>query len=193
MTRVKGHRRVSMTGRVHGVKAHRRAGGPSWWSGQSMTAARASAGFATASAATWTLTAFMSVIAAIMCGIATACLALLGFDTGVRRRKARQASGYRPRKTVTRLRAELGFHRARAKAKTWKARWSPKKRYRAWKRSVRDRLAGPWRRTRARVVGRLFPAYRATFTRKDGAVKVTHRKNGKVQQGHKIPVTPRKG
>lgn len=183
MTSVRAHRRVGPTGKVHGVKRHSRAGnGPRWWTSQSSQAARASAGFATFSAATWTYTALMGVIAAVMCGIATACLAIVGFDSGVKRHKRRTASGRRPRKSVTRLRAEKALHRSRGGLRKWWDGKNPKKRYRRWKRNTKTRLAQPWRRAKAKLRTKLYPVHRAQVWRKGTTTQIRHTKNGRATE-----------
>lgn len=181
--KVRGTTRVSKNGKAHYVKPHQRryeGGTVRDLIGGKLTPARAAAAFSTASAATWTYTAVMSLVAAIMCGIATACLALLGYNTGVKRARASKASG---RKSTMRLRTEMGWYRAKKKAATGKARIKKRLKKIPW----RKRFNPVWRLKRytrgkvtlfqAKVRKKFFPTHHATFKRKPGnRIHIQHRR-----------------
>lgn len=152
-TAVRPTERVSKNGVRHNVKGHRREipgakKAPTRSFGfQPITPTRATCGALVGSAAYWTFAASMSVVAALMFSIATACAALMGEHAvrgAYRKRKAKRGG----RKSVARLRAEVKFGRAKERF----SRWNEKRVHRRsrWKSTVQKM---PLKR-------RLNPSYR---------------------------------
>lgn len=137
MSRIRGHWRRSVHGRLHKVQPHMRVGGGISWEKGQVRREVAALGVVSVIATTRVLTAVMSVTAALATAIIMVCGTFLGYAAVSSHRKVNKRSRKR---SISRLRTEIGWYRTKKKFKTWWSNYSPKQVLLRKKRKMVDKV-----------------------------------------------------